>query len=215
MPEGIVFLPSYHKAIALLPDNDRLLMYDALICYGLYGEIKELPPNLQAFFELIKPIIDSSQNRYRAAVENGKKGGAPKGNQNALHKKQPENNQTDNQNINQDYNYDFDNNFDFDSGIGKGVQRENRSIRGYLSPTTQLVSVVYPMPRSEHICCLSLPYLSINLCKFAAKTCLFPRLLMTASPFCTHSVTHSVGKIKNFLIFYKKSVDITLYVYYT
>ncbi len=111
MPNGVVFLPSYHEAIRELPDSDRLIMYDAIAYYGLYGEIIELPPVLKSMFSLIKPNIDASQNRYRAAKENGEKGGAPKGNQNAK-KKQPENNQKDNQNNNQEKEIDSDKDFD-------------------------------------------------------------------------------------------------------
>ena len=114
MADGVVFLPSYYEAIKDLPESDRLQMYDAILRYGLYGELIELPPALRAMLTLIKPNIDASQNRYRSAKENGSKGGAPLGNQNAR-KKQPENNQTVNQNINQDihseseiYHYDMD-----------------------------------------------------------------------------------------------------------
>ncbi len=78
MASGVVFLPSYHEAIRDLPDAERLSLYDAIVRYGLYGEIIELPPMQKAMFSLIKPTIDSSQNRYRAAKENGSLGGRPK-----------------------------------------------------------------------------------------------------------------------------------------
>lgn len=92
MAEGFVFLPSYYEAISNLPDAERLALYDALCMFGLYGEEPEnLPPMAKGFFILIRPNIESSKARYKANTENGRKGGAPKGNKNA--KKQPKNNQ--------------------------------------------------------------------------------------------------------------------------
>ena len=77
MPDGIVFLPSFHESIKDLPDAERLCAYDAVIRYGLYGEVIDMPPLINSLFILMKPIIDASQNRYRASKENGKKGGRP------------------------------------------------------------------------------------------------------------------------------------------
>ena len=126
MPSGIVFLPSYHEAIRELPDSDRLKMYDAIVNYGLYGEVMELSPVLRAMFSLIKPNIDSSQNRYKAAKENGskesKEGSNPRGrppknqtkNQRENQTKNQRENQTENQSINQDKDKDFDSDFDKD-----------------------------------------------------------------------------------------------------
>ena len=114
MPRGVVILPSYYEAIKDLPDSERILMYDAMVCYGLYGEVIDLPPILKSMFTLIKPNIDSSQNRHKASTENGKKGGAPEGNQNAR-KKQPENNQTNNQTDNQDIEKEKEKDSDYES----------------------------------------------------------------------------------------------------
>jgi len=72
--KGIVYLPSYHEAIRHLPDPDRLALYDAVLDYGLEEtEPQDLPPILQGYFALIRPNLDSSRNRYSAAVENGKR----------------------------------------------------------------------------------------------------------------------------------------------
>ena len=106
MAEGVVFLPSYHEAIRDLPDEERLQAYDAIVRYGLYGEITEMTPVMKALFSLIKPNIDASQRRYRAAKENGGKGGRP----------------TKNQTENQDIDYDIDSDFDSD----KERERESR-----------------------------------------------------------------------------------------
>ena len=75
---GFVILPTYYEAIRQLPDGERLMIYDALMAYGLDGVLPDgLPPMLNIIFTLIKPNIDSSIRRYRASVENGRKGGRP------------------------------------------------------------------------------------------------------------------------------------------
>ncbi len=104
MPDGVVFLPSYHEAIKDFPDVDRLRMYDAIIRYGLCGEIMDLPPVLRSMFALIKPTIDASQNRHRAAKANGSKppreGSNPRG--------RPGKNRTENQLKNQETDIEID-----------------------------------------------------------------------------------------------------------
>ncbi len=121
MANGVVFLPSYHEAIRDLPDSDRLQMYEAIVRYGLYGEVIELSGVTKALFTLIKPNIDSSQNRYRASKENGKKppkeGSNPRG--------RPRKNQTENQNENQTENQDkdIDKDSDFDSDMDSDRDR--------------------------------------------------------------------------------------------
>lgn len=127
MSDGVVFLPSFHEAIKELPDDERLQMYEAIILYGLYGEVVELTnPILRSLFALIKPVIDSSQRRHKASKENGKKGGAPLGNQNA--RKQPKNNQTNNQTNNHDIDIDIDSDIDIDT------EKENRMDKPLHSP---------------------------------------------------------------------------------
>ena len=112
--DGVVFLPSFHEAIKDFPDAERLLMYDAIIRYGLFGETIELPPVEKSMFALIKPIIDSSQNRHRASKENGKKGGRPK-NQTKNQKENQTKNQTQNQDIDIDYDIDSEKDSDFET----------------------------------------------------------------------------------------------------
>ena len=51
--EGFRWLPSYYEAIRDLPDQERLMMYDAICDYGFGNEIDELPPLLRALFCLI------------------------------------------------------------------------------------------------------------------------------------------------------------------
>lgn len=78
MTYGFTFLPSYYEAIRPLPDEQRLLMYDAIMDYAIRGVAPEnLSPILNGYFTLLRPNIDSSVKHYSASVENGKKGGRP------------------------------------------------------------------------------------------------------------------------------------------
>ena len=81
MPKGVVIYPSYYEAIKDLPDDDRVKVYDSIMVYGLYGEIRDLPAHLNGFFVLMQPTIDSSRKRYDTACKNGRKGGRPPKNQ--------------------------------------------------------------------------------------------------------------------------------------
>ena len=83
MRHSLIFLPSYKDSIRPLDDESRLLMYDALVDYAVDGIEPNLPLLLNSLFLSFKPIIDNGIKKYDAAVKNGKKGGAPKGNKNA------------------------------------------------------------------------------------------------------------------------------------
>ena len=131
MADGVVFLPSFHEAIKDLPDAERLGVYDAVVRYGLYGEVMEMPPVVKSMFALIKPVIDSSQRRYRAAKENGSKGGRPRKNQTENQTK----NQTENQEKDIDTDIDSDNDMDFDSEKDADGERERLSGGGETTGT--------------------------------------------------------------------------------
>lgn len=93
MGKAALIQPSFYEAMKALPDNERLQLYDAICEYSLNGVAPQtLPVVANSLFIVMKPNIDSSNRRYNASALNGKKGGAPRGNQNA--KKQPKNNQT-------------------------------------------------------------------------------------------------------------------------
>lgn len=135
MSDGVVFLPSFHEAIRELPDAERLGAYDAVVHYGLYGEVVEMSPVVKSLFALMKPVIDSSQNRYRAAKENGnkppkdpdRKRGRPPKNQT----KNQSGNQTQNQDIDKDIDSDKDSDFDKDSDskTDNETEKEKESAR--------------------------------------------------------------------------------------
>ena len=108
-----IFYESFYNAIKAIDDaNLKLEAYELIMQYGLYN--KKIATNntiLKVAFEMIKPVIDNSDRRYITSVENGKKGGAPKGNKNAQKKqpkttkKQPLNNQNNlNDNVNDNVN---------------------------------------------------------------------------------------------------------------
>ena len=116
---GVVILPSFYEAIKVLPDEERLEVYDAIARYGLYREEPELSPVAKSFFVLMRPVIDAGQNRYRAAQENGKKGGRPRKNQSE--------NQTRNQRGNQDIDTDIEKDLEKDTDTEKRRGAPKRS----------------------------------------------------------------------------------------
>ena len=88
---GVIY-KSFVDAARKLDDQTRLEAMDAYFDYLFEDtEYEGGNPVVDALMTIMKPSIDKAGNRYEAACENGKKGGAPKGNSNA--KKQPENNQ--------------------------------------------------------------------------------------------------------------------------
>lgn len=105
--DSMVFYHSFREAAKNLTKKDQIVFYNIIFDYGFLGiepNSEETSSIVLSLFALIKPQIDKNIQRY----ENGRKGGAPKGNKNA--KKQPnltENNQkqpNDNVNDNVDVN---------------------------------------------------------------------------------------------------------------
>lgn len=89
------FLRSFLDAIEECPLENQLELYRAIVHYALNREEPgELSPTGKVAWILIRPIIDKQWVSY----ENGKKGGAPEGNSNAVRnnrkttEKQPKNN---------------------------------------------------------------------------------------------------------------------------
>lgn len=76
----MTFYRSYYEAIDKLDAVDRLPLLEAVIKYGLDGiEPQNLTGVAAALFIAFRPNLDNSRKQY----ENGRKGGAPKGNSNA------------------------------------------------------------------------------------------------------------------------------------
>ena len=72
--ESFVFYKSFCEALSNLDDKTRLECYDAIVSYGIYGNVQELEGIPEVVFKLIKPQLDANNKRY----EDGKKGGRPK-----------------------------------------------------------------------------------------------------------------------------------------
>ncbi len=84
MRDSFVFYRNFYETIKELPKRQFTIMLDAIINYGLYKTLPDkLPPALLALFNTMKYAIDKAQKRYDSSVENGRLGGAPKGNKNA------------------------------------------------------------------------------------------------------------------------------------
>ena len=133
MGKAVLIQPSFYEAMKVLPDKERLLLYDGICEYSLNGILPDdLPPTANSLFILMKPNIDASNKRYRASVENGKKGGARKGNQNA--RKRPKNNQTKQPKNNQDLDYDLD--YDYDLDLEKESKADKPPSRHRFIPPT-------------------------------------------------------------------------------
>lgn len=78
MRESFVFYKSYCDAIEHLGKREQLKAYRAIVRYGIYGEKPELTGGAALIAELAVPLIDKAAQRYKNCVENGKKGGRPK-----------------------------------------------------------------------------------------------------------------------------------------
>lgn len=151
MAKGVLIQASFYESMKVLPDSERLLLYDCLCEYSLNGkEPGELPPIANSLFILMKPNIDSSNRRYKASVENGKKGGAPKGNQNA--KKQPKNNQSKQPKNKQDYDLDYDLDLDLDKDLDKDCNStEKKQKRSLFKPPTIEEVKAYCKERNNNV----------------------------------------------------------------
>ena len=103
MKDSFIFYRSFYEAIKDLNNKDQLNLFLAICELSLNEEDTEIDGIANTIFKLMKPQILANNRRY----ENGKKGGAPKGNDNA--KKQPKNNldttkKQPNNNVNENVN---------------------------------------------------------------------------------------------------------------
>lgn len=90
--QSYTFYLSFEEGLRHLDDHDELIMRRALSRYALYGEMPDLPGYLMLGFTSWKANVDSSNERRETSAANGKRGGAPKGNQNARKHPKEENN---------------------------------------------------------------------------------------------------------------------------
>lgn len=80
MRDFFTFYRSYYESIQELGNEDRLIIYEAIMNYMFNGIDSELQGIPKMIYGLIKPTLIKSKK----LSDNGKKGGAPKGNKNAV-----------------------------------------------------------------------------------------------------------------------------------
>ena len=127
--ETFVMYKSYIDAVEKLPNNeDKLELLLGICNYSLYG-IEPIFNSfiVEAIFIAIKPNINSAKSRYKASVENGKKGGAPKGNSNAKKQSkttQEQPNETTKNNLYDDVDDNVDDNVDVNEKVDVNENEE-------------------------------------------------------------------------------------------
>lgn len=73
-----VFYETWYEAISRLPKKEQLKAYQYILEYSFYHIEPEDDKSLSyTIFIMVQPSIDSAQDRYDTATENGKKGGRP------------------------------------------------------------------------------------------------------------------------------------------
>ena len=100
------FFGSFAEALDNLDDDKtELELYRAITHYGLYGKEPELSGVANAFWALLKPVLEKSRKYF----ENGAKGGAPKGNKNNRYHNKNYNQSTTEIQADKDKDMDMDN----------------------------------------------------------------------------------------------------------
>lgn len=136
MNDSFILYTSYYALIEGLTDEQLGQLTRAIFIYARDGEVIKLEPVVRMAFGFIVDDMKRNKAKYEEKVErwraNGKKGGAPKGNQNAR-KKQPvgcENNQEvkkttkNNQEVKKTTLYDNDNEYVNDNVYDNDVSKE-------------------------------------------------------------------------------------------
>ena len=72
--DSFVFYRSFYEALQNVPKTHRTEVYEAVFAYVFEAREPSLKGVTRALWELIKPQIDASAERYELARENGKKG---------------------------------------------------------------------------------------------------------------------------------------------
>ena len=121
---SFILFQEFEEVFNLLTDEDSAALIKAIFAYNA-GKAIKLNYHLNVIFALIKKKLDDNQKNYdevcRKNQENGKKGGAPRGNTNA--KKQPKTTQNNRNNPKQHDN-DNDNEYDNDLDNDKNSLKE-------------------------------------------------------------------------------------------
>ncbi len=145
--ESFAFYRSFMDAIELLPTHVLKARAYKVICeYGLNGiepqENENVDFVVKIIFKQAKPQIDKSIKRYDNCVENGRLGGAPKGNSNASKNKQETTNKQPNElnglnenDLNYNDNYKGNENYNYNEkeNDNKEIEKENKDALETLS----------------------------------------------------------------------------------
>ena len=117
--DTMVYYRSFRESLRELPPDLYKVVSETIFDYAFEGIAPGPDSNAvaKALFIAIKPVIDNAHNRYDACVENGRKGGAPKGSRNNPSGKANEPNQRPNQYHNQEPNLYKDKDVDKDKDI--------------------------------------------------------------------------------------------------
>ena len=101
--DTMVYYRSFRESLRELPPDLYKVVSETIFDYAFEGIAPGADSNAvaKALFIAIKPVIDNAHNRYDACVENGRKGGAPKGSRNNPSGKEGEPNQRPHQRPNQ------------------------------------------------------------------------------------------------------------------
>ena len=130
--DTMVYYRSFRESLRELPPDLYKVVSETIFDYAFEGIAPGPDSNAvaKALFIAIKPVIDNAHNRYDACVENGRKGGAPKGSRNNPSGKANEPNQRPNQYHNQEPNLykdkDVDKDKDIESKGGVGGEVKHR-----------------------------------------------------------------------------------------
>ena len=120
--DTMVYYRSFRESLRELPPDLYKVVSETIFDYAFEGIAPGPDSNAvaKALFIAIKPVIDNAHNRYDACVENGRKGGAPKGSRNNPSGKAIQPNQYPNQEPNLYKDKDVDKDKDIESKGGGG-----------------------------------------------------------------------------------------------
>ena len=116
--DTMVYYRSFRESLRELPPDLYKVVSETIFDYAFEGIAPGADSNAvaKALFIAIKPVIDNAHNRYDACVENGRKGGAPKGSRNNPSGKAGEPNQRPN--LYKDKDVDKDKDIESKGGAG-------------------------------------------------------------------------------------------------
>ena len=126
--DTMVYYRSFRESLRELPPDLYKVVSETIFDYAFEGIAPGADSNAvaKALFFAIKPVIDNAHNRYDACVENGRKGGAPKGSRNNPSGKAGEPNQRPNQRPNQEPNQEPNLYKDKDKDVDKDTDIDSK-----------------------------------------------------------------------------------------